>query len=175
MRIFFTFFVIVITCTRLSAQTVSVKGIVQNEDAKPLANASVFLFYEGSKDTLKTVTNDKGLFTFKDVPAMKTGIAVTFLDYNALARFYDYSNASGEQVIADLKMVPGGKTLDDVTVQASMVQIKEDTVSFRIDSTMYRKNDNVEELLKKLPGVEVDSKTGAVTTQGQQVTKVRVN
>ena len=175
MKLFFTFFVIVITCSRLSAQTVSVKGIVQNEDAKPLANASVFLFHEGSKDTLKTVTNDKGLFTFKDVPAMKTGIAVTFLDYNALARFYDYSNASGEQVIADLKMVPGGKTLDDVTVQASMVQIKEDTVSFRIDSTMYRKNDNVEELLKKLPGVEVDSKTGAVTTQGQQVTKVRVN
>ena len=37
---------------------------------------------------------------------------------------------------------------------------------------MYRANDNVETLLKKLPGIEVD-KEGAVTAQGKQVSKVK--
>jgi hypothetical protein len=64
--------------------------------------------------------------------------------------------------------------LQGITLESNKVQIKEDTVSYVVDSTMYRKNDNVEEVLKKLPGVQVD-KDGTVTAQGKQVTKVKVN
>ncbi len=153
----------------------SLKGKVVDENSKPLANATVMLFVDGQTDSVKTTTNDNGIFLFKNVNPVKIGLAVTFIDYDAYARYYDFGNSTGDQNIADIKLTPGGKTLDVVTVQASQVQIKEDTVSYKIDSTMYRKNDNVEELLKKLPGVEVDTKTGAVTAQGQSVNKVKVN
>lgn len=133
------------------------------------------LFAQGQQDTLRTVTNDRGIFTFNKVQQANTGVIVSYVGYNTISRYYDYSKATGEQNIVDLGMTPGGQTLANVVVEAAKVQIKEDTVSYKIDSTMYRKNDNVEEVLKKLPGVEVDNKTGKVTAQGQEVTKVKVN
>lgn len=156
-------------------KTLKLKGVVKTEDGKTIAKANVMLFHEGNTDTLRTLTDDKGIFSFDNVPASKTGIAVSYSGYNVFAQYYNYDNLEGEQFITDIKMVQGSKTLDAVVVTANKVTIKEDTVSYKIDSTMFKKNDNVEELLTKLPGVEVDRKTGAVTAQGQEVTKVRVN
>src|SRR6476469_8737592 len=135
-------------------EKIKIQGVVRNEQGKAISKASVLLFHEGSTDTLRTLTNDKGLFEFTAQPLVKTGIAVSYIGFNALARWYDYGMATGDQTITDLVMTPGATTLEGVTDQASKVQIKEDTVSYKIDSTMYRKNDNVEEVIKKLPGVE---------------------
>ena len=153
---------------------ISVKGFVKTEDGKPLSGASVVLHYVGKKDSLKTISDDKGSFTFTNVTPAKVQVVVSFIGYKKFANEYDYSNAFGEQNIWDIAMQPGDYTLETVTVEAAKIQIKEDTVSYKIDSTMYRKNDNVEEVLKKLPGIEVD-KAGKVTAQGKEVTKVKVN
>lgn len=169
-----SFLFIFISAAVYAQQPIQVKGIVRNVNGKPLSNASVTLFSEGLKDSLKTITNDRGIFIFKNVKPGNTGIIVSFIGFNVFARYYDYSRVTGEQNIVDIILSPGAQTLQAVVVQATKVQIKEDTVSYKIDSTMYRKNDNVEEVLKKLPGVEVD-KAGTVTAQGQQVTKVKVN
>ena len=147
---------------------------MRNEEGKVISNASVTLFYEDQKDSLRTTSNGKGIFTFSNTKAENTGILVSFIGYNVFARYYDYSKVSGEQNIVDISLTPGSTTLEGVGVEASKVQIKEDTVSYKIDSTMYHKNDNVEEMIKKLPGVEVD-KGGTITAQGQPVTKVKVN
>ena len=169
-----SFLFLVLSAAVYAQQPIQVKGIVRNVSGKPLGKASVILFSEGLKDSLKTITNDKGIFGFSNVKHGNTGIIVSFIGFNSFARYYDYSRVTGEQNIVDIILSPGGQTLETVVVQATKVQIKEDTVSYKIDSTMYRKNDNVEEVLKKLPGVEVD-KSGTVTAQGQQVTKVKVN
>ena len=175
MKILITALSLLMIINSADAQSkISIRGIVKNEDGKPLSGASVSLFYDDSKDSLRTVTNDKGIFNFSNALAKNTGIVVTYIGYNAFARYYDYSNVTGQQNIVDIAMTPGGQTLSTVVVQAAKVQIREDTVTYKIDSTMYHKNDNVEEVLKKLPGVEVD-KSGTVTAQGQQVTKVKVN
>lgn len=151
-----------------------VKGVVKNDEGKTLSGASLFLYYPGSKDTLRVVTNEKGAFSFPSVKKEKIEILTSFVGYKKLLSNYDYREAEGEQNIWDIVLSPGDNTLETVTVEAAKIQIKEDTVSYRIDSTMYRKNDNVEEVLKKLPGIEVD-KTGKVTAQGKEVTKVKVN
>ena len=152
-----------------------VKGTVKNDDGKNLAGASVVLYYPGTKDSLKTVTNEKGTFTFSDVRKAKVEVITSYIGFKKFLSYYDYTEQTGEQIIWDIVLTPGDVTLETVTVEAAKIQIKEDTVSYRIDSTMYRKNDNVEEVLKKLPGIEVDNKTGKVTAQGKEVTKVRVN
>lgn len=157
-----------------SQKQVMVKGSVKTEDGKPLSGASVTLYYAGKKDSLKTVSNDKGAFTFNNVAPAKVQVVVSFIGFKKFANEYDYTGAFGEQNIWDIVMNPGDYTLETVTVEAAKIQIKEDTVSYKIDSTMYRKNDNVEEVLKKLPGIEVD-RTGKVTAQGKEVTRVKVN
>ena len=163
-----------LSLTTVAQKQLVVKGAVKAEDGKPLAGASVVLYYTGKKDSLKTITNEKGNFSLSNVAAAKVQVAVSFIGYKRFVNEYDYSASSGEQNIWDIVLAPGDYTLEAVTVQAAKIQIKEDTVSYQIDSTMFRKNDNVEEVLKRLPGIEVD-KAGKVTAQGKEVTKVRVN
>ncbi len=153
---------------------IKVRGVVKSDEGKSLAGASVQLYYPGNKDTLKTVTNEKGVFTFSAVNPAKVSVLTSYVGYKNFISNYDYTDQSGDQAIWDIVMTPGDNTLEAITLESAKIQIKEDTVSYKIDSTMYRANDNVETLLKKLPGVEVD-KEGTVTAQGKQVTKVKVN
>ncbi len=174
MRYFLLLFSFICFSFAASAQ-LKVRGTVKNDEGKNLAGASVVLYYPGTKDSLKTVTNEKGSFTFNDVKKAKVEVITSYVGYKKFLSYYDYTEQTGEQNIWDIVLSPGDVTLETVTVEAAKIQIKEDTVSYRIDSTMYRKNDNVEEVLKKLPGIEVDNKTGNIKAQGKDVTKVKVN
>lgn len=153
---------------------VSVRGKVRTADGNILPDASVILFYHGERDSLKTVVNGQGFFIFERVQPKKAGMVISYIGYKIFKKNYDFTSVTEEQTLADVVMNPGDNMLEEITLESNKVQIKEDTISFLIDSTMYRKNDNVEEVLKKLPGVQVD-KDGTVTAQGKQVTKVKVN
>jgi len=175
MNFFYSLLALLLFSSAALAQSrVSIRGIVKAADDKPVSNATVLLYYKGQPDTLRTVSNDKGIFIFQNVPAKNVTVVVSYIGYNSFKNNYDYTNATGEQTIFDVVMKPGDNLLEGITLESNKVQIKEDTVSYVIDSTMYRKNDNVEEVLRKLPGVQVD-KEGTVTAQGKQVTKVKVN
>jgi hypothetical protein len=56
----------------------------------------------------------------------------------------------------------------------SAIKIKGDTTEFTADSFHVQANATVEELLKKLPGIQVD-KNGKITAQGETVQKVLVD
>jgi Outer membrane protein beta-barrel family len=155
-------------------KTITVKGSAKTDDGKALAQGSVSLYYIGLKDTLRTLTNDKGNYTFNNVKVQKVMISISHIGYKKFVDTYDFTNATDEVINNDVVMSTGDHMLETVTVESSKIAIKEDTVAYKIDSTMFRKNDNVEEVLKKLPGVEVD-KDGKVTAQGKEVTKVKVN
>jgi hypothetical protein len=167
--------VISLSFTQLFAQQyITVTGAVKGSDGKDLAKASVRLYYPGQKDTLSTTTNAKGEYVFEAVKAQKTMISVTYIGYKKFVDEYDYSQAVSDQNNFDIVMTVGDYMLETVTITGSKISIKEDTVSYKIDSTMYRKNDNVEQLVKQLPGVEVD-KDGNIKAQGKDVTRVKVN
>src|SRR6202000_2722273 len=65
--------------------------------------------------------------------------------------------------------------LAGVTIVGTIpVTLKEDTVQYQASAYKVRENAPLEDLIKKLPGVDVDV-NGNVSTQGKQVTKVRIN
>jgi hypothetical protein len=173
-KIFFTLISFFLVLSVGAQKTISVKGGAKTDDGKALTQASVSLYYAGNKDTLKTITNDKGNYTFANVQAKKVMITISYVGYKKFLDEYDFTNVDDEVTNNDVVMTKGDNMLETVTVESSKIYIKEDTVSYRIDSTMFRKNDNVEQVLKNLPGVEVD-KDGKVTAQGKEVTKVKVN
>ncbi|MDZ7846683.1 MAG: hypothetical protein U5L96_07890 [Owenweeksia sp.] len=63
--------------------------------------------------------------------------------------------------------------LSEVVVEGQRIPIiiNKDTVSYQAGAFNVRTDENVEDFLKRLPGIEVDA-DGQVTAQGQQVTKV---
>ncbi len=174
MKQLFTLAILLLSLASFGQKTVTVKGTVRTNEGKNLSGATVLLYAAGEKDTLRTLSNEKGAFSFAGVKAKNTGVMVSYIGFKTYLNYYDYTNATGEQNIWDIALTPGANTLENVTLEANKVQIKEDTVSYKIDSTMYRKNDKVEDVLKQLPGVSVD-KDGTVTAQGKQVTRVKVN
>jgi len=64
--------------------------------------------------------------------------------------------------------------IDEPTGAADIKVVKEDSTNYMVNAYSFKKKANVEELLKKMPGVEVDAK-GNITSQGQQITTGRIN
>jgi hypothetical protein len=71
-------------------------------------------------------------------------------------------------------MAQDAKLLSEVTVQVAAIVVKEDTIEYNASSFKVKEGAVVEDLLKKLPGIQVD-KDGNVTAQGKAVTRVKVN
>lgn len=157
-----------------SQQLKSARGRVKSLDGLGLSNASILLHYSDRSDSLKTISQENGLFSFNNLTHSTFTIEITYVGFQKIIKSFDFSDKTDQVIIDDIVMYPSAGLMSNITLESQKIQIKEDTVSYKVDSTMYRKNDNVESLLKNLPGVQVD-KDGTVTAQGKQVTKVKVN
>ncbi|RYZ96598.1 MAG: hypothetical protein EOP47_23550, partial [Sphingobacteriaceae bacterium] len=78
--------------------------------------------------------------------------------------------------VGDISMADDGLNLNDVNVVAQVptVVVKKDTLEYDAKSVKVRENAVVEDVLKKLPGVEV-AKDGSIKAGGETVTKVKVD
>jgi hypothetical protein len=157
------------------AQKSRVSGTVYGVNQQPLPYASVRVIAANQKDSTSVVSETDGYFELNTTIKGGELLVISYLGYQRLAIFLDTLSKKDTNIpLGSVTLMPEAGSLQEVTLTAQKIQIKEDTVSYLVDSTMYRKNDNVEALLKNLPGVQVD-KDGTVTAQGKQVTKVKVN
>ncbi len=175
MRIIYFFVGLLFLSNTLSAQQkIQISGSVKTKEGSVLSNATVSLYNQTQKDSVKTTSNEKGMFRFTIAANQQYKIVASYIGFDNFVKNLDYTSITTDQLLDDIVLIPGANMLGNITLESQKVQIKEDTVSYIIDSTMYRKNDNVEAILKNLPGVQVD-KDGTVTAQGKQVTRVKVN
>ena len=152
----------------------TVRGKVYDSSHLALQGATVFLYKDGSADTLKTVTSRDGQFVFNKVRFTSFRIRVTNVGMEDNEQAFDFENSKTDLNTGSITLVPSIKTLQEVVIAPPPIVIKEDTVEFKADSFKVRPNSSVEDLLKKLPGLQVD-KDGNITAQGKTVTKIKVN
>ncbi|SEK78238.1 Outer membrane receptor proteins, mostly Fe transport [Chitinophaga rupis] len=155
-----------------------IKGhLTDKSSEQPLADASVALLYaKDSTMAASAFTDKKGAFTLDDLPEGTYKLYITFLGYQPLLQTV---SITPEQPIAALGAIPlqkTGVTLDavEITEIKPPIRVKKDTLEFNAGSFKTRQNAVVEELLKKLPGVEVD-KDGNIKAQGETVKKILVD
>lgn len=172
--ILITLFATLCTLVTMAQQKTSISGTVKTSGGILLSKASVSFYQTGTTDTLRGVTDDMGQFKVNVGPSGNYVVLISYLGFENEKRTISIEAGRSVLALEDFIMKPMAGLLEAVTIESQKVQIKEDTVSYLVDSTMYRKNDNVESMLKNLPGVQVD-KDGNVTAQGKQVTKVKVN
>ncbi|WP_132054795.1 TonB-dependent receptor [Pseudocnuella soli] len=157
-----------------NAQT-SIRGTVRDTiENKPLRNAVVALVGTDSVLHQFTRTGTDGAFAIRNAKPGAYKILVSF------PRFADFVEdvtvkESGAVEMGTIALTLKSKLLQEVVVRsAGAIRIKGDTTEFVADSFVVRKGATVEELLKKLPGFQVNSK-GEITAQGQRVQKVLVD
>ncbi len=150
-----------------------VSGIVKDAMGQTITAATITL--TSKKDTLKTSTNDDGIFVFKNVKMATFVISINYVGYAPSVRRYLNNDAVKRIVLDPIVLKNETNMLKEVKINGTpTITYKTDTVEYRASDYKVRENATVDELLKKMEGMEVGS-DGTLTHQGQQVTKARLN
>jgi Outer membrane protein beta-barrel family/Carboxypeptidase regulatory-like domain len=155
----------------------SVKGkLVDSTSKLGVADATVSVVnLKDSSLATFTLTNKLGVFEIKGLAPARYQLIISHKSYDAISRPFSISADQKNLDLGDINPGTGGKSLENVTILSSVpIQVKDDTVQFNASAFKTKPNATVEDLLKKLPGVEVD-KDGNVKAQGEQVQKVYVD
>lgn len=167
----------VVAAQALYAQKITVKGKLVDSSGNPLPMATI-LFLNPKDSTLVNfgATNKEGLFEVKNLNRAEYLFKVTYVSQ---APLFAKISPKPDEVIIDLgvqKMEPASTMLGEVEVKGERapVTIKKDTIEFNAGSFKTQPNAVVEDLLKKMPGMEVDN-DGTIRAQGETVQRVTVD
>jgi hypothetical protein len=151
-----------------------VHGTVIDSTRQSLPGSTVTLTSD-QRDSVTTITDLKGNFMFPSVRGNKVTVTVASMGYQSLKRHYTLANDNTPAQLGTIILKATSNMLSQVTIVGVVpITLKEDTVEYKASAYKVRENAPVEDLIKKLPGVDVDV-NGNITTQGKQVTKVRIN
>lgn len=159
-----------------SAQEFKVTGTVVDALSKQPLEATT-IYTESPKDSslvAYTISDKDGFFELEGRANLKQmNLFFSFNGYKTLRRKVDLKRVIK---LGTVQMEEQAQELKEVNVVGERVPItiKKDTLEFNADSFKTRPDATVEEVLKKLPGVQVDS-DGKITVNGKEVNKVLVN
>jgi len=161
----------------LSAQKHSIKGLIKDTDNNDLVGAVVVAL--NPKDSVMlnfSVTESDGSFVIPDLNKGNVKLQITYIGYGTLEKLVEVTENVKVLDLGTIVMNQEGKMLDAVTISAEFIPIKvtKDTLEFNADAFKTQPNALVEDLLKKLPGVEVDA-DGTIKVKGEEVKAVTVD
>ncbi len=162
----------VLSLCALSAANVT--GTVKDSIGEPMIEATIRLLSAKDSSFVKGgTTNLNGRFTLSDVKQGSYIVQASYIGYNNA-----YANVKVGTGNASVKLVMKESTIMlkemVVTGVKAEITVKEDTIEYNAGSYKTQPNAVMEDLLKKLPGVEVDS-DGKITAGGKEVKKILVD
>lgn len=154
--------------------TREISGIVKDSTDLGVIGATVSL--TSAKDTVKTSTNSDGIFIFKNIKSATYTIVVQSIGYAATPPMRFKQNDLTPRIVMDPIILKEQKnTLNEVVINGTpSITYKTDTVEYKASDYVVRKNATVDELLKKMEGMEVGS-DGTLVHNGESVVKAKVN
>jgi hypothetical protein len=159
-----------------SAQKVTIEGTIADSISKRnLTSATVALANAKDSSLLSfTRANEDGFFQIRNVAPGKYLLSVSYVGYQHLWLGIKVG-ASEKLSLGKIYLLDASQTSSvTVTARRPPVVINGDSIEFNSENFKTVPNAVVEDMLKKMPGIEVD-KAGAITVNGKSVTKVYVN
>lgn len=169
-------FVALLSSIGAMAQSRNIKALLLDEsNGEALGFATVSLTREGQTKPAKYgLSDEKGKVTIESVRKGKYTFKAELLGYISVEKQLEIKDADID--LGEIKLKVDSEQLDGATVSAlgNQVTIKKDTIEYNATTFRTTDNDVLEDLLKKLPGVEV-SDDGAVTVNGESVSKITID
>jgi len=165
----------ILICNFSFSQDFQITGRVLDETSNPLQSATIYTEIPSDSSLVSyTISEKNGEFLLKGVTdAAKLNLIISYNGYTPHQQIIDVQEKIN---LEDIQLSLMDNALDEVTLTASRapITIKKDTLEFNAGSFNTRQDANLEELMKKLPGVEVDS-DGNITVNGKPVSRILVN
>ncbi len=147
---------------------------VAGDTGAPIEFATVSITPKGSDKVLSyTTTDSEGNARIKGVRAGSYLVSAELMGYQKFEREIEVTGATD---LGQITMEVESNFLDAAKVSAvgNSIIMKKDTIEFNASSFKTTDNDMLEDLLKKLPGVEVDS-DGKITANGKEINKIYID
>ena len=166
----------VIALTAMAQKTLS-GTILSKTDGQPVEMATVRLFeYKGADSTLVqgAQTYYDGLFILSNIRPGRYKLIISSVGFNEQSQWVEMKQSDLD--IPAIRLVEQVQELAEVSVQgrAAEMTVKGDTIEYNTAAYQVSETATVEELLKKMNGVEVD-KEGNVTINGEEIKGVRID
>ena len=154
------------------SQQLIISGSVTDSIKSPLEYSNILAIPKSEDAEVKfTITNKNGLYELGLVKHQTYQITVSYLGYKPQTITL---TTTDQNLTKDFILEENPNQLDEVTLNYTPpVSVKKDTITYKVDAFTTGEERKLREVLKKLPGVEVD-REGNVKVQGKKVTKVLV-
>ena len=177
-RYYFTLFSLLFCTIAFTQKNGTIKGLAFDTIARqPVSNATITLMQK--KDSLLisfTMTDKTGRFELTGIQNGEYRLLITHVGYHNSSQVFKIDDEHKTIDLGNVVMNDVINVLSEVIVtnEAPPVTLVGDTIQYNANSFKTQPNANVEDLLKKLPGVKVE-KDGTVKAQGEKVQKVLVD
>ena len=158
----------------LSAQNKVSAVLLDSSNGEPVPFATVSLMKDGAKKPeYYNLSNDYGEVVINKVRHGNYTVKAELLGYKAWTK---HVKVEGDLDLGKVKMDPDKQMLDAASVSAvgNPIVIKKDTLEYNANAFKTTDNDMLEDLLKKLPGVEV-SEDGSISINGETIKKITID
>lgn len=160
-----------------SAMAAIVKGSIVDADGQPMPGASVqVVAMPDSTRAGYILTEAKGLFNFKKLNTGSYRVIIDMTGMDRVIKDFDITKSDQTVDLGKITLTENAHMLAETVVTAvkAAVVAKQDTIEFNAGSYHTAPNATVNDLLKKLPGVEIGS-DGSITSNGKSVKKILID
>lgn len=164
------YFIVVFFSLYGFGQNVKLKGEVTDTLRQPLAYANILAEPAENLEMRFAIADERGRFQLSLQRGISYHIKVSFLGYKS--QFFDFSATKDAE--KKFVLIENDEQLKEVTIDVKQaVTVKKDTIRYLTDFFVTGEERKLRDVLKKLPGVEVD-RAGNVMVNGKIVTRVLV-
>lgn len=165
-------FFLLLLSTAFYSQSIKFEGIVKDTTNVPLEMANVMAVNQVTKAVdAYSITNDKGRFLLNLKPNANYNVRFSYLGLKTKSISL---TTQDKDIIQNVSLIADASQLSEIEVVKQMpVSVKGDTLIYNADSFKTGTERKLEDVLKKLPGVEVNA-NGEVEVEGKKVSKLMV-
>jgi len=167
----------IVSLQSFSQKSGSIKGMIYDTaKSEPVPGATITVMKKKDSSLVSfTMVDNKGRFQL-DLDNGEYRMLVTHVNYHNTSRIFTLDNNNKTLDFGNIFVTNKNTILPEVliTTESAPVTLVDDTIQYNAGSFKTLPNANVEDLLKKLPGMKVE-KDGTVKAQGEKVQKVLVD
>ncbi len=177
-QLFLWLFSILLSIPMYAQQGVEITGrVVEKNNNAPIEQATIRLLNVKDSSMVGGIASARnGNFSLKKIPNGSYLLHISFVGFDPMYQPLRITGKTNPVRLGNIALEDASIELGEAVVigKAPEVAVRNDTVEYNADSYKVTEGSMLEDLLKKMPGVEVDSE-GKITVNGKEIKKVLID